>query len=241
MNRCLPTCIWTVTRNVGYWKCVSALEHLIPHLLATAILLAPSQWARAEVIDRIVATVGKQVITNSQVIEEIRVTAFLDGKPEDWSDENRTRTVNRLVDQTLIRREIDATRFQEAPLEEGTKLLDQLKSAMKDFAPSLAASHLTEAIVAKHLQWQVTLLRFVDYRFKPSVEVTESDLKDFYSTQVKEWQAAKKPVPEFDDVRVDLERLLASKYVDQALDRWLGDQRTQTTIVFKTSKAAVTQ
>jgi hypothetical protein len=232
-------------------ECVCVIERLIHRLAAAAMLfaglaagamlLAPFHPARAEVIDRIAATVGRQVITDSQVLEEIRVTAFLDGKPADWSAENRTRTVNRLVDQTLIRHEIDATRFVEAPLEEGTKLLDQLKSAMKDFDSSLSANHVSEAIVAKHLQWQVTLLRFVDYRFKPSVEVTEADLKDFFAAQVKEWQSRKKTIPEFDDVRDDLERLLTSKYVDQALDRWLGDQRTQTSIVFKTPKGAAQQ
>lgn len=217
-------------------RCVCVLRRFIYSCAVTAMLLSPERSVHAEIIDRIAATVGKQVITDSQVTEEIRVTAFLDGKPADWTAENRTKTVNRLVDQTLVRREIDATRFQEAPLEEGTKLLTQLKSAMKDFDQELVANHLSEPVVARHLQWQVTLLRFVDYRFKPSVEVTEADLKDFYETQVKEWTSQQKQVPEFDDVRPDLERLLASKYADQALDRWLGDQRTQTTIIFKTGK-----
>lgn len=202
-------------------------------LAAGAMVFASHAVVRAEVIDRIAAAVGKQVITQSQVTEEIRVTAFLDGKPADWSDENRTRTVNRLVDQTLIRREIDATRFAQAPPQEGLKLLEQLKAAMKDFEASISANRLSEAVVATHLQWQVTFLRFVDYRFKPSVEVTEPDLKDFYATQSAEWKKQGKPVPAFGDVRADLERLLTSKYVDQALDRWLGDQRTQTSIVFK--------
>ena len=202
------------------------------------MLVAPLPPLRAtEILDRIAASVGKQVIADSQIVEEIRVTAFLDGKPADWTDANRTRTLNRLIDQTLIRREIDATRFQEAPAAEGVQLLAQLKAAMKDFDTSLAANRLSESVVATHLQWQVTFLRFVDYRFKPSVEVTETDLKDFYATQSDAWKKENKPVPPLDDVRADLERLLTSKYVDQALDRWLGDQRTQTSIVFK-KKAA---
>jgi hypothetical protein len=206
-------------------------------VVAGAMLFAPIALVRAQVIDRIAAAVGKQVIAESQVIEEIRVTAFLDGKPADWSDANHATTLNRLVDQTLIRHEIDATRFQESPAEEGAALLVHLKAGMKDFDASLAANHLTEAVVAKHLQWQVTFLRFVEYRFKPSIEVTDTDLKDFYSKQVEEWKKQDKPVPAFDEVRDDLERLLSSKFVDQALDRWLGDQRTQTPILFKTHKA----
>ena len=202
-----------------------------------AVLFALAPLLHGELVDRIAATVARQVITESQVEEEIRVTAFLDGTVADVSAENRTRTLNRLVDQTLIKREIDTTRFPEALPEEGTKMLDQLKSTMKDFDGQLTANRLTAAIVAKHLQWEVTFLRFVDYRFKPSVQVSESDLKDFYATQVKEWQTQGKPVPDFEDVRDDLERLLTSKYVDQALDRWLGDQRTQIPITFKNRKA----
>ena len=201
------------------------------------MMLVPGALARAETIDRLAATVGRQVITDSQVVEAIRVAAFLDGKAADWSAENRTRTLNRLVDQALIKREIEATRFPEGPPDEGTKLLAQLKAAMKEFDQSLAANRLTEAIVTKHLEWQVEFLRFVEYRFKPGVEVSESDLNEFYATQVKEWQAQGKPVPTLEEVRPDLERLLTSKYVDQALDRWLGDQRTQVPIVFKTPKA----
>lgn len=208
-------------------------------LVAGAMVLAPVAMVHAEIIDRIAAAVGKQVITESQVTEEIRVTALLDGKPADWSDANHKRALNRLVDQTLIRREIDATRFEEAKVEEGVTLLAQLKTQMKDFNTSLSANHVAEAVVARHLQWQVTFLRFVEYRFKPSIEVTEADLKDFYTTQAEEWKKQNQAVPSFDDARADLERLLTSKYVDQALDRWLGDQRTQTSIVFKTSKAAV--
>ena len=207
------------------------------YLRAGVLLLATAAAMPGEIIDRIAATVGRQVITESQVTEEIRVSALLDGKAADWSDVNRTRTLNRLIDQTLIRREIDATRFQQAKVDEGAKLQMQLKSAMKDFDAALNANHLSEAIVARHLQWQVTLLRFVEYRFKPSVEVTEADLKEFYATQAETWKKEGKSVPPLDDVRADLERLLTSKYVDQALDRWLGDQRTQTSIVFKMRKA----
>ena len=214
-----------------------ACKNWLDGFIAGVLMLAPlCLGARAEIIDRIAATVGKQVITESQVTEEIRVTAFLDDKPADWSDANRTRTLNRLVDQALIRREIEATRFQEAPIEEGNQLLVQLKEARQGVDVALTASHLPEALVAKHLQWQVTFLRFVDYRFKPSVEVTESDLKDYYTSQSEEWKKENKPVPAFEDVRDDLEKLLTAKYVDQALDRWLGDQRTQTSIVFKTVK-----
>jgi peptidyl-prolyl cis-trans isomerase SurA len=206
--------------------------HTVALFVSAAALFAVAS-VRAESIDRIAATVGRQVITESQVNEEIRVTAFLDAKAADWSEASRTRTTNRLVDQTLIHRELEATHFPEAPADEGAHLLEQLKTATPDFAASLTASHLSEAILIQHLQWHVTFLRFVEYRFRPGIQISEADLHDFYETQSREWRQQGKTVPSFEDARQDLERLLSSRYVDQALDRWLGDQRTQTQIVFK--------
>ena len=120
------------------------------------VLLLAVVTAQAELIDRIAATVGRQVITESQIDEEILVTAFLDGKLPDWSEQNRTRTANRLVDQVLVRREIEATRFPQAPAEEGAHLLAQLKAATaSDFAASLKAAHLTESLLSQHFRGEV--------------------------------------------------------------------------------------
>lgn len=207
-------------------------------LLTFCACLAPLEagGGGGEVIDRISVTVGKQVITESQVSEEIRCTAFLNGKPPDWSADNRAKTLNRLVDQTLIRREIETTRFPVASPDETAKMLAELKPTIRDFGKSLAAAELTEAIVAKHLEWQLTFLRFVEYRFKPSLEITETELTDFYQSQSKEWKAEGKPVPPFEEVRTTLEKALYDKLVDQAIDQWLGDQRIQIPIVYKHAK-----
>ena len=210
------------------------MRHTTFLVFVSAAALFPAA-AGAEIVDRIAVTVGRQVITESAVVEEIRVTAFLAATAPDWSDANRTRTANRLVDQLLIKRELDATRFPPVPDDDTNKVFDQLKAATPDFSHTLGAAHLTEIILKEHLQWQVTFLRFVDYRFRPGIQITESDLRDFYETQAVEWRQQNKTVPTFEKARQDLERLLSSKYVDQALDRWLGDQRTQTQIVLKRS------
>jgi hypothetical protein len=208
----------------------------VRHLFLALVFTAASLSARGELIDRIAATVGRQVITDSQIAEEIAVAAFLDAKPPDWSERNRDQTANRLIDQTLIRREIEATRFPQATAAEGAHLLDQLRAATPgDFQAALKSAHLTEAILAQHFEWQVTFLRFVEYRFRPGIQIPEGDLRDFYEKQVAVWRQQNKPIPSLEDSRPDLERLLGSRYVDQALDRWLGDQRTQTQIVFKRS------
>src|SRR5947209_12722763 len=60
-----------------------------------------------EIIDRVAASIGRQVITEADVTDEIRVQSFIDEKAPDFSVENKRKALDRLVDQTLIRRELE--------------------------------------------------------------------------------------------------------------------------------------
>src|SRR5437879_12929471 len=73
-----------------------------------AILFALS--ARGEVLDRIAATVGKQVIAESEVIRDVRISAFLDRKPVVLASDIKRKAAERLVDQVLILREAAESR-----------------------------------------------------------------------------------------------------------------------------------
>src|SRR5436309_13062632 len=68
---------------------------------------------RAEIIDRVAVVVGNRVITESEILREIRLTAFLNGAALDFSAASRRRTAERLVEQRLIRNEIESSRFPE--------------------------------------------------------------------------------------------------------------------------------
>src|SRR4051795_2405586 len=59
-----------------------------------------------EIIDRIAVSVDRTVITESEVIRQIRITALLNGEQPDLSAANRRETAERLVEQALMRREI---------------------------------------------------------------------------------------------------------------------------------------
>ena len=62
--------------------------------------------ASAAVLDRIAVTVGNDAITGSEVMEEIRITSFLNNEPLDFSAAARRAAAERLVDQYLIRHEL---------------------------------------------------------------------------------------------------------------------------------------
>ncbi len=63
-------------------------------------------------IDRIALVVGKTVFTQSEVDDEARLSELEGGKPLDLSAAQRKEAAERLVDQQLLRDEMQVTRFQ---------------------------------------------------------------------------------------------------------------------------------
>lgn len=202
---------------------------------AAAIAAATTAVSRAEIIDRIAIVVGRQVITVSQIETEVKVTAFLSGLPSPaLTPELKRQAANRLIDQTLIRREIELTRFPSPKPEEAKPLLEQARRIHGDqFDAALRDAKLAEDDLNQHLLWQLALLRFVQYRFQPGISVSDQELRDLFNQESAKLKAQGRPTPPFEDVRKELETLLTERAVDQALERWLAEQRAQSSVTIK--------
>ncbi len=78
-----------------------------------------------------------------------------------------------MIDQIFIRREIRIGDYPTATLQEADRQLDSLKSSDSRtnaaFRASAARYGLTELELRTQFQWQLTVLRFIDVRFKPAV------------------------------------------------------------------------
>jgi hypothetical protein len=185
--------------------------------------------SHAEVIDRIAVTVDQQVITLSQVREEIRMTAFLSDETPDFSPEARRRAAGRLAERLLIEREMELTRFPAPPPEEAAKLLAQVQGGRSDaqFREVLAAGEIPLATLQTYLQRQAALLRFLEVRFRPEVQVGEEEVRDCAQKRQAKASAA------YDEARAQCEEALMAAGVDKAVDRWLRDARERARIVYK--------
>src|SRR4051794_24237206 len=65
----------------------------------------------AAVLDRVAVTVGKDVITESEVLQEIRLEAFLNRTAPQTGPAARREAAERIIDQTLLRQEIELEGF----------------------------------------------------------------------------------------------------------------------------------
>ena len=198
--------------------------------IAIALLVALPAVSMGEIIDRIAVTVNNRVITESEILRQIRLTAFMNGEKPEFTAESKRRTADRLVEQTLIRREIETSRYlTEAKMSKA--LYDQIRNRYKDeasYRQALAEYGIGDEDVRNSLEWQATLLDFVSVRFRPGIQIPESDLKDFYDAEMANTPPDKQI--SFDDARETIEEILEEQRVDNALDRWLGQARTQSRI-----------
>jgi hypothetical protein len=200
--------------------------------------LALTLAGRAEIIDRIAVTVGKQVIAESDVIRDLRISALLDQRPLDLSGPERRKAADRLVDQALILQEAIFSRVAIASEEDQARMLAQVKAQYQnegEYRAALARYQVTEVDLVNHLAAGLRAIRFTELRFRPEIQVSPDEVREFYDKLTAEGKAKDPaaPVPDFEASRAQMERLLIDQRVAQALDRWLGAQRTDMDILYR--------
>jgi hypothetical protein len=190
-------------------------------------------FSRAEVLDRIAVTVDKQVITLGDVVRELRVDAFLDRRPVDLGTDAKRKAAARLVDQVLILREAADSHLVLATPNDAARLLLQVKSqypADPEYRAALADYHITEADLSEHLLNGLRALRFTDSRFRPQIQVTEAELRQYYDNLTADWG---KPAAGFEQNRGQVEKLLTDERVMRALDAWLEMERVSKQVRYR--------
>lgn len=203
----------------------------------TFLLLLTAALSPAEIIDQIAVAVDNSVITSSEILGEIRVTAFLNGETPDFSGANRRRTAGRMVEQLLVRREMELTRYPQPGAADIEQTLRQLKARFPDEASyrrEMAAHKVTEKDVENALLRQAALVRFVDLRFRPEVQVQEPELVQYYENVLLP-EARKKgaPEPAFEDVRQQCEEAVSAQLVDRRVDEWLKEAPSRSRIRYE--------
>lgn len=202
-----------------------------------AIFLLLAGGLPGEILDRIAANVGYEVITESQVKEEIRVTAFLNSARIDDSKTEMRKALDRLIDQSLIRAELEFSRYPAASDPDIDTLLSQVKGRYptpESYAKALEDYGVDEPTVRAHLGLQLTALRFIDFRFRPGIHVSDDEVEQEYRRYAAEFQQKNgKPAPSLEESRSAVEKILTEQLVDRALDRWIAEVRTQTRIRYR--------
>jgi hypothetical protein len=191
----------------------------------------------AETIDRIAVTVGSHVISEQDVMQEIRVSAFLDGARPDFSGEEKRKAADRLVDRYLVLQEAAATRTPLPTAANAASLLAEVQArygTAEKFQEALRAAGITEEALRNHLLAGLQMMRYTDLRFRAEVQVTEAALRAYYDSVMANGAGTSgQPAGSFEENRATIEKLLTDQQTMQALDRWLGMTRSNTQILYR--------
>lgn len=200
--------------------------------LVGALTGVTTRPAEAETLDRIAVSVGQEVITESQVILDLRVAAFLERKPVDLSGPAKRQSAERLVDQLLILREA-ADSHLTLPSTEATAGLVTPYAAESDYQASLERYGISERDLGAHLLAGLRMLTFTDLRFRPEVQVSVEDVRSYYDKLPRQSASAGAQNPSFEDSREQIEKLLVQQRVLEALDKWLETARSAANIRYR--------
>ncbi|HLG97017.1 MAG TPA: hypothetical protein VKX49_11960 [Bryobacteraceae bacterium] len=215
----------------------SAAQQSVVPLFAIAVLCAAPASA-AVVLDRIAVVVGKHVIKTSDIDRDLRVTAFLNGQRLQTTSEAKRQSAERLIDQEIIRQEIIRGSYRRPPESQAEALEQQLirdrfNGSAASLRRALTQYSLTEDQLRSQLIWQMTVLQFIDERFRAGVYVSDQEVRDYYDQHLAELRKQYRGDSSFDALKEKVRELLQGERINANFSIWLQEARTRSHIEYK--------
>lgn len=197
------------------------------------VVIAATLAARSEVLDRIAVSLDNDVITEHQVIQQLRLAAFENHEALNLTPTAKRKAAEQLLERRLIEREMRDNHYagpEDAAIDSEMKRVKTSFPNDAAYRAALAQYGVTEQQVRQFERDQLATLRFIELRFRPAIQVSDSEMQDYYQNEfVPAWQkeSPQKTAPPLPQVHDQLEETITRMRETQALDRWLGETRRQ--------------
>lgn len=190
------------------------------------------------IIDRLAVIVGKNAIKISDVDRDVRLTQFLNQEAMHIDSKARHESAERLVDQEIIRREISSGGYRRPVDREAEALEAQLKRdrfgvSNARFRQALEQYGLTEEQLRNHLLWQLTVLAFIDERFRAGVLVTDEDIRNYYEQHAAALRAGDPKDSSFEALTPKIKAVVEGERINEAFNQWLEQARKRYRIEYR--------
>jgi peptidyl-prolyl cis-trans isomerase SurA len=200
--------------------------------IMTVLYLLALQPSGAIVLDRIAVVVGKRAIKSSDIDRDLRVTAFLNRAPVETSADSKHKAAERLIDQQIIRQEIATGDYPRASDSDAAGLLGQIRTTR--FAGSdvrlkaeLTRYGLSETQLQDQLLWQLTVLRFINERFRPGAQVSDDDVRKYYDGHLAALKREYASDSSFETLEPKIRETMEGELTNKQFETWLTDSRNQ--------------
>jgi peptidyl-prolyl cis-trans isomerase SurA len=194
----------------------------------------PALSRGGEIVDRIVATVNGQVILQSDWDDALRYQAFVDAhSPQALTGEEQKAALDHLIDQELLREQIHSSDFHQATDEQVAKRIQEIRQQYPGaetpdgWNAVLSKYGFTEAGMKQHVALEIDLLRLVDSRLRPNVNIDSKSIESYYNQellpQLRQSGAQEVPLAQ---VTPQIRELLTQQKVNELLVAWLQNLRS---------------
>jgi hypothetical protein len=185
---------------------------------------APPQSSR--MVDRIVARIEGDIILQSQVRELGALQQLIDGHAE--SDD---KLLQELVEQWMVETEATASHFPQPAQSEVDRELARLKESFASpdkYAARLNELGLSDADVSRLLSRQIYVERYVDYKFRPTVQVEPSEIDTYYKNELlPQLTKNNQPAPNRNEVEEQIREVLTQRKISDLTAKWLDDTKSR--------------
>ena len=211
---------------------------------AVFVALLSSIMLHAVIIDRIAIVVGgDKIIKDSDINRDIRLVSFINKQKADFGADARRTAASRLVDQMLIRREIEVGMYSVPSESDVAKTLAGVEKSRCPTAAQckkeMADYGLTQQELKEYLSWQLTVLRFIDTRFRPAVLVSDEEIEAYYRQHVAELQKQNPGKPgTLEALHDQIQQTLTAERINEQFYSWLKARRQAIKVEYREASLA---
>lgn len=191
------------------------------------ILCLHAGAARAVLIDRIVAAVGLEVITRSDLRRAMEFNEAM-GTGGGDREQLASRTLEGLINRKLILREAGRLRFVEVTPEDIAAELEKLKTRLgskKAFEGLLARLDMSSEELGRMLGERLLVGRFIEKKVSLMVRVTHDEALTFYESHPKEFRGKR-----FSEVQKKITAILTDQKIGRQIDDYVAELRSRADI-----------
>lgn len=202
-------------------------------ILASCVIESSAQAQK--LIDQILVVVNDEIITRTDLLWNLALDHDAPSPAGSVNSDLLKQMLEVLIDQRLVYQEAAKIPSAEVSQDDIDKKRNEL---IKKFASETAFRQrvesvgLTSARIDELMRERVLIDRFVEFRFRSFVFVSENEIQKYYDEQLapRVRQAGQVPPP-VEQVRDQINELLKREKFDQELDRWLKEARQRSDII----------
>ena len=175
-------------------------------------------------VDGVAARIEDGILTESEVRELGSFQTLVEGHAK-----SREELIDELAQQWLVRGEAKVARYPEPSTEDVDRAYAQLAgqfASSEEFRKRCADVGLSEAVVRRMLAAQLYLSRFLDFRFRPAVQVDGKQVNAYYQGEfAPQLKARGAAVPPLEDVQETIREVLIQRAINERAMQWLKETR----------------